>query len=218
MQVPHSPLVLEHGLRLISVQLGAAEQFTLFIAALTTEMMFLTLSTLPVPDLTSNNRASRCSDSLILLTSTGCSVRVDAPKLSNTSSVQFNRPASSSAPAGSVELVKDSSDTLTTTRLDRLVTDWKPNWYVSGRSGSVHRAAENWNSVLNSSPSEGVTRNTPGRGAPFVVTDRELVEEPQVRVKTSVARCGSVPPATTRLNAVGRTEAGSTTEVGVVVT
>ena len=132
------PLVLAQGLRFNAVQLGALVQFTLLRAALMTEMMFFELSTLPESAFTSarNDRCCRCG--LSFVTTTEVPTTVEASMLSYTCRVQFSCMPRSSDPAGSVEPEYENSDLLTITRLLRLVEDSNPNWYVSGRSGSVH--------------------------------------------------------------------------------
>ena len=46
---------------------------------------------------------------------------------------------------------------------------WNWNWYVKGRSLSIHREADQEKVVLNSTPDLGSMDNAPGRGALLVV-------------------------------------------------
>jgi hypothetical protein len=97
---PHWAVVFWHGPRFSAVQLGVAEQLTLFNAVLTTDMMFLMLSGLPVsPSKMARSASSRWAVVVGRTVETNFTLSM-APKVSKTLSVQFSLKPVSSCPNG----------------------------------------------------------------------------------------------------------------------
>jgi hypothetical protein len=133
--------------------------------------------------------------------------------------VQFTLlPAVSVVPAGSAEVAKAATDRVPTVKLAEVLGEINPNWYVIGRSGSVHRLAVKSKLTVISAPLSGNTRNVPGRGAPLVVTMTELCAIPQESVNVRLVLCGRASFAMIKLNGWGRVEGSRALARGVSTT